>query len=365
MFDAGLKIIDYYCSSRESCVAIFKEGKEYDYSFEEYVNKFFNLYLHDIKDVSIVKELNKRINGIKEPIKIVEVLDDFLIEYKDSPFIDLIKLLVDEKVDEIVTHLAIANLEHGGMADGYEIPDGKMASRKMSIVKFETPREVFVDYKDKDREIPHVEVNVRKSYKDIVKDYKTIDKMLLGATSVEGVTKIEVLSNEVLKSGLVAYTVGDKFILPDKYLVEEKDNEYVYSIYNKKILENKIKNMMRDKYFKSDKQLIETIIGKFKNTDGYSEDNYELKEDLEYDALDWYTNEVYNCIEEDKKEKLIKDMGKQQGVFTIKKVDNKYIMIKDGREYELKSNILVDLDGDYPYNDYYRELLSMKEGLKK
>ena len=369
--DIGLRVLDFYTSSDESCIAIFqtRESKKV-IPLEDFINSFMKINLYEISKTTIGAEIIKRLENITDPIKYIEELDLILIELTNTnPLLkEILEIIIDQKLEEIVKHISIPNLEHGGFADGYEIEGGKLSPRDFSLVKFPTPREM--KYKQtQPLEITPISLPPKRKNKEIlIKNFQGIDKILNTSLSYNNVTRIEILYNKELKKppNVVMITTTDGIILPNNYLIKQEGDSYIYSCFSEKVLRNKIEYELADKIRTQEKDQISKIVEKYKQTNNYHADYYDQEEDLIEDAIDWYAKISLDNTDPTKLEQIKKRMANSLNTFTLTKRNKETIIISNNQEYIMETDILVDSSSPAPYNDYYYNILQVKqEGLKQ
>ncbi len=367
--EIGLRILDFYCSSSESCIALFREPKrESTLTLENFIKTFCSFNLEPISKTTIGKQIIERLNKIEDPIKKIEELDLILIELNNtSPLLkEILQGIIDEKLLQIVSQISISNLLHGGFADGYEVKGGSLSPKEFTIVKFPTPRETYLEYST-GLELPTVELPPKKKNQELlIRNYQGIDRALNESLKYPNITRIEILYNKELKrpSNLVMYTTQNEIILPNNYLIKQENDIYTFSMFSPKILRNKLINQISEKLAKQDKESINKIVEKYKQTNNYHADYYEDEKELIDDALDWYAKASIDNTPPEKVTQLINKIAESDASFTLQKRNNQIVITTD-KEYIMESDVLVDSTINAPYNDYYYNIIqTQQEGFK-
>lgn len=76
-------------------------------------------------------ELNRRYDNVPKPLK-MQSDDNFL----SVP-------MVKDGLSHVISEHCLYNFAHGGYADGYEVPNGKISAEKMSICSFDNPYDAY------------------------------------------------------------------------------------------------------------------------------------------------------------------------------------------------------------------------------
>ena len=368
--EIGLRVLDFYCSSTDSCIALFRDPKkDYSQTLESFITTFCSFNLEQISKTTIGKQIIERLNKISDPIKRIEELDLILIELNNTnPLLkEIIQGIIDDKLLQVVSQISISNLLHGGFADGYEVEGGSLSPKEFTIIKFPTPRETYLEHST-NLELPTVELPPKKKNQELlIRNYQGIDRALNESLKYPNITRIEILYNKELKkpSNLVMYTTQNEIILPNNYLIKQENGIYTYSLFSPKVLKNKLINQIFEKLAKQDKESINKIVEKYKQTNNYHSDYYANEEELIDDALDWYAKVSIDNTPPEKVTQLINALAASDITFTLQKKDNKVVITSSNKEYIMESDVLVDSTINAPYNDYYYNILqSPQEGFK-
>lgn len=302
MLIAGIKIIDYYCTNTKSCIAVFKTSNE------------MSIKNNTVKiKADIINNLKFKISNLMRTIKVPSINDELIELQKENndSFFDkyfniinkypiLSKLFNNYYEKEIYNQLSryIANLSHGGFADGYAAPNGKLDKSSFAISEFTTPAEVWQKEYSESKE----HINIPTAEYELFDEKTELKNIANKINLYKNITEYNEIPQEYKK-----VTISNNFAVhiakyEDGYYIVDKlyrlvgENILISSL-NEKQLEMGIKKIITNQIINSPN--LNNIIENYKNSDEYAD---EEGEELKYWAASWYADILYTDINpEDRK----------------------------------------------------------------
>lgn len=359
LFEAGKRIIDFYCSNQQSCIAVFRNNS---FQTQEIQSNLFNVIRIDskLRGTFIGTKMSALLKRCQlEPSKASIILEEGLLELETiSPELKSIFIeILNNSLNDYLLKYGVKNYSFGGFADGYEIPSGKLSTDEFSIVRCECPTDLWNNTLTKEE--------VFKKPEPILKDVKNIECSLddlIGVSKVlEDAAKQENLPERIEwicfgKYNIPVYFYKDTPKFPNNYLLGSENGVYKVSVLSRKFLISRCISTICIMIKNNDQSVINSIVEKYKMTDYYG------LEDTVDRALRWYATEIFNAYNNEAQEQLIYEESLKLGVVMISFGNNYHIAV-DNESVTVPRNVLVDMNNNGRYNSLYTSIV--EESSKK
>lgn len=368
MYLAGKRIIDFYCTNKDSCIAVFRKNSSNQVQDRSIITRI-HLELRNLRGTFIgnkIEDIIKKCKNNQEEAG--NILESKLVEL-EKIFPNIRKIaenIINEGLQKCTIRFALSNYEHGGFADGYEIESGKLSKQEFAIVKCPCPTDLW--YKFKNDKSMHIEppkqlINDDNYNLELeTKHLSIISKILETAIKTNSNPDIIECIQEENKC-IPIYFYKNNLIFPNNYLIQTKEANFIISIFSKKQLENKcVANIIESI---TDETLIKNIVEKFKETDEYDEDYHHDIENLKLDAIYWYSQNLFYSYDESTKENMIKEEAINNDIISIKIEEDKYIVKTKEKTQNIPRNILVNNSDIAQYNNLYLQILEDNKNKKR
>ena len=386
MYSAGIKLINFYCKNSNACVAIFKDKNPIDVS-SNFISKILERDLPTIISKAIdnfglknttIEEIfiEGRKKAKEEHQNTFEIYDEIIRKIKE--YIPESADVLNQEIDNTFYHnmrkSAIKNLEYGGMADGYEVPSGKMERTEFEIVRFERPYDMYFDYPQESKRPKENQKN-KKSQAPKRKDSKINDTISIIKELANGKVKPQKIER-------ISYNIdgkNTKYIFVVSYedcIICMKSNgkeinitevtEDSFTISETKLrLESEMLRGMRDNIPHNE---YESIIKLYRESSEY--EDYETEEDKEEfeeeDAINWYSKKQLEQLSKHEKENLKNKIINSGTKIKFIKTEYGYVPI-DFDGYEVGScEVVYDVEDEKSsYRMMFDEIWKKSEHVKE
>lgn len=358
VYMAGKKLIDFYCQSENSAIAVFRNNRP---TRENNSLKLFNGFLVDssIRNTLFANKLQKILMACQNnPNNMAKILDEGLEELEKifPEFKQLAEKVLNNELIFQMKIRAVANFMHGGYADGYEIESGKLLPTEFAITVCPCP----IDMWNKNHTLSDGNTllnNEEKSNIQLPDAYKRIsivDRILVQASKEENHPDVIECIN-FGKSSIPVYPSISSLVFPNNYLINVESGIYTVSLFTEKALINRYLNKLRDE-ISTDVVKVKDIISRYKLTSNYDPD---YEDDIEYDATMWFAKEIFNNYPEDVKKQMIKETAMLGNFIGIKKTEQGYLINYGAEFVTVPGEVLVDSKNNAPYNNLYSKMLEV------
>ena len=360
IYIAGKAIIDYYCKEKKAGIAFFKkDSKDIEYQYDYSI-------LDCSSDFPIDNFLHRKINEIVQRMKLSKenALNIWNVEInklcKNNPEL---KQLLDELIrNRFSYHLRkkiISNYDFGGMADGYEVPNGSLSRKEFEILEVDVPRELHItlhrEGTSKLSKNPASRKNDKKS---------NLFKVNQICNCMEKVIKENQEMNEMIvlqlkNENIIAYHENGLFHVHRRFCLQ-KNNEIYISKYSDNFLIGSIMERQAIEYIASRKPL-DGIVANYKKTDIYDEEDEENQEELTRSALIWYFREKYNILPASEKKELLYEESLKYESITILHEKGAYFLKDSSGTHNIAIETVFSKEKEAPYNSLYQSIMESKK----
>lgn len=349
MFEAGKRIIDFYCLNQNSCIAVFRNPISDNAPKRTIL--FNNIHVDNkLRGTFIGNKISELIKRCQlEPDKISTILAQGVLELEAiSPELkDIFIEILNSSLREYLLSVGIKNYLHGGFADGYEISSGKLSTSEFSIVRCKCPTDLWNITKNSEHLFKQPEEKQPKE--DSLSDLSLVSKILESASKQENLPeRIERI--HLGKSDITVYFYGDKPIFPNNYLIKEENETYQIAMYSRRVLINRWVSAFSNSLEQNEQSVIDDIVEKYKTSEQY------MPEDEVVDALRWYASEIFNSYSAEVQEQLLQTEALKAGIITISFEEDYHITTGSG-DITTPRNVLVDINDSGRYNNLYASII--------
>ena len=359
LFLAGKKVIDFYCASQETCIAIFRDKNVFNYQ-----DRFkFLRHIHldnNLRGTFIGNKITELLSRCqKEPDKITQILAQGLLELENiSPDLKNVFIsIVEKQLLDYLLKVGVKNYMHGGFADGYEVESGKMTTDEFSIVKCKCPSDLWSMTKNSEHLFMSPSTNEKENSSDFVSELLFNSKILEKAAKEE--TPPEHIENiNFGKYNILVYFLSTVPTFPMNYLINSDNNTYQISLYSKKVLINRWIMLFSQEFKQNHQEMFDEILKKYKESDQYYEED-----DLD-EAIRWYANELFNSYDQEMQAQIIQEQALRNPSITVS-FEDCYTISTGNETASIPRNILVDMNNVGRYNELYASIISDTKNKKK
>lgn len=358
VFEAGKKLIEFYCANEQSAIAIFRnDRRRQDYSISLFDNYSLDATFRGTFVEQKILEIIKKCQDA--PNRMSTIIDEGLSELESiSPKLkEIAEGILNERLNYKMKNMAVKNYMHGGYADGHEVESGKLLPSEFAITVCPCPIDLW--NKEHKNIIGTLLVNnpVDKGNLGLIcKEVVAVERILAKAASEE-VTPNNIECIHFGKSVIPIYSTNNVLVFTSNYLIGSQNGYYLVSLFNEKIIMNRAIQTLRNELL-SDANKVSEIITQYKLTDSYDPD---FEENLEDDATLWFAKTLFNSYDEATKKQMIQVAAANAPFITIKKSESGYV-ISHGQECStVLPDVLVDSNASAPYNNLYSRMIEAKK----
>lgn len=314
--EAGTHIIDFYCDNPMGCVAFFRSELTKDTPRD--ATRRINV---EGKYISAIKGLS---SAFKDTF-IEKVLQDVEDENKQNPGNEItnyqkaINTIVDimpefeNVIDDIfcnnLGNYEVANLRHGGNADGYAIEGGKLDRNNFAITRFKLPSSIALEN----------QVQVAEHSSSVASDPKAKEK----AMTANELRNIERIFNSVIDEmpdpdsiervrGIVVGIKQESVCVPGRKLIgKTEDGKPIYSLFAGKIDYKLPKKILGERTNDEEEKMVEEYKTSPEFDDSLDED------DIRDEAIDWKAKQIFEGLDDAEKGRIIHEILVEAGTFTV------------------------------------------------
>ena len=358
--EAGIRIIDFYCSKPTEGIAIIEEHASQT-SLDDQKRLLIECASALKNSANQCPLLEKQIVEMEKKIRestsydeAADIFDKTITRLKGilPNFEKTITRLIHEGITNYLIQKGVKNLKHGGFADGYgkpSIPREEIAIAEIPAISdmyFKLHRESQENFKaniengDQNKEkdlstLAYLEKAMRTEYSDMKRAPNSIDYAFLGDKSV------------------ILFNYGDTLRLYGHSKIRSENGVHTFSSLNKQQIKIKIKEKIKHRLEKEED--IESIIKEYRNSDDYEEDE---EKDIEAWALDWKASQRMQSMGSKELSELEQEVYSENPQVKIKCESGKYFLITEKGEMELTYQCIANRRANAPYNKYFNAIMN-------